>query len=97
MAPDWISCLQLVNEIDTPDVILLDLHLRGMSGIELLDEMRLVPEYSSVPVILITGGLLCHEALPSPDKYEAIVEKPFDLEELLSVVDEQVSFHTNSL
>ncbi len=37
--------------------ILLDLNMPIMSGYELLDKIKAVPEYSSVPVVVITGSV----------------------------------------
>jgi DNA-binding response OmpR family regulator len=38
-----------------PDVILLDLLLSGTDGLELLKQLRLLPETARTPVLLLTG------------------------------------------
>lgn len=38
-----------------PDVIVLDLQLRGHSGVELLHELRSYAEWQQIPVVLYTG------------------------------------------
>jgi two-component system, OmpR family, phosphate regulon response regulator PhoB len=42
-------------ETDTPDLVVLDLMLPGMSGLEVLSELRRRPETESLPVILLTA------------------------------------------
>lgn len=42
-------------EEQQPDVIVLDLQLRGHSGVELLHELRSYPEWQQIPVVLYTG------------------------------------------
>lgn len=38
-----------------PDVILLDLRMRSMSGFEIADGLKRIPETSHIPVIAMTG------------------------------------------
>jgi DNA-binding response OmpR family regulator len=38
-----------------PDLILLDFHLPGKDGLNLLKDIRAVPEMETIPVIMITG------------------------------------------
>lgn len=42
-------------ETRKPDVIVLDLQLRGHSGVELLHELRSYGEWQQIPVVLYTG------------------------------------------
>lgn len=53
-----------------PDVIVLDLQLRGHSGVELLHELRSYGEWQQIPVVLYT-------AVPSSDLTG--FEQAFDL------------------
>ncbi len=70
-----------------PDVILLDLHLSGRSGHEVVPRLRGDARTRFVPVVMITGGAT------RKDKLEAIAAgvtdflgKPFDGEELVARV-----------
>ena len=38
-----------------PDLVLLDWMMPGMNGIEVLQNMRSTPEWSTVPVIMLTA------------------------------------------
>jgi CheY-like chemotaxis protein len=44
----------LLVPVFEPDVVLLDLQMPGMSGIEVLDHLR--RDYPSLPVIIVTGN-----------------------------------------
>jgi CheY-like chemotaxis protein/DNA-binding XRE family transcriptional regulator len=44
------------SPIDQPQVILLDLHLPKIDGLELLRRMKADPRTSSIPVIILTGS-----------------------------------------
>jgi len=41
-------------DVTTPDVVVLELQLRGHSGIEFLYEFRSYPEWQAIPIILHT-------------------------------------------
>jgi CheY-like chemotaxis protein len=71
-----------------PDVILLDLHLPGMTGEEVLDQLRGDTRTSSIPVIVLsadaTPGRI--ERLRSAGA-EAYLTKPLDVAEFLGLLD----------
>jgi putative two-component system response regulator len=67
-----------------PDVILLDLHLPGRSGQDILAELRADPVTRLLPVIMITGGATGEERLQAmAGGVTDFVAKPFASEELL--------------
>ncbi|MGH7459082.1 MAG: response regulator [Longimicrobiaceae bacterium] len=53
-ASDGPEALQAI-EADRPDLVVLDLMLPGMSGLEVLEELRRRPETNGVPVLLLTA------------------------------------------
>ena len=71
----------------TPTLMLLDLHLPGISGEELLIRLRRQPVYSNLPVVIITA-----DAAPSTaDRLMAAgatmhLTKPLDIRLLVDVV-----------
>src|SRR5664279_2104370 len=68
-----------------PDVILLDLHLPGKSGQDVLAKLRADPVTRLLPVIMITGGATGEERLRAiAEGVTDFVAKPFAAEELLA-------------
>jgi len=48
------SALRLADE-SPPDIVVLDIHLEGLRGDELLKELSVHPETRHIPAIVITG------------------------------------------
>lgn len=48
------QALKLV-EAERPDLIILDIMMRGVSGIEVLDMLKHSPHLSSIPIIMVTA------------------------------------------
>jgi CheY-like chemotaxis protein len=67
-----------------PDLVLLDIRLPGMSGLELYDRIRSDPRYRSLPVIIETGG---HHADELRERGIATyLRKPFDVDQVVRFV-----------
>jgi CheY-like chemotaxis protein len=69
-----------------PDLILLDIQLPGIDGIEVLRRLREMPELQNVPVIAISANLMLDYA----DRLDAAgfdghIGKPFEVEELMEM------------
>ena len=68
------------------DLIVLDLHLPGMSGVELYDQLRLDDRYRDVPIIVETGTMREHAQELRERGVAMYVKKPFDLNDLVSYI-----------
>ena len=85
-APDGIAALDAV-QADTPDLVILDIQMPGMSGLEVLAHLkRIAPK---VPVLIITA----HgdsERVISAMKLGAFeyIEKPFDVPRKKAIIDD---------
>nr|WP_067292591.1 response regulator [Marinobacterium profundum] len=53
-ANDGEAALQRVAE-QRPDLILLDISLPGLSGFEVLEQLRAQPEHAQLPIIMLTA------------------------------------------
>ncbi len=72
---------------DQPDLVLCDIQMAGMDGLELLKAFRVRPETSAVPVILMTGQALEAGARTSMNLgADDHLQKPFSMEQLLVAV-----------
>jgi CheY-like chemotaxis protein len=73
-----------------PDIILADLKMPGMNGKEFVEKMRSNPKLDYIPVVIVTGSIPSGENLPPKDTYQALVIKPFDLQELIDTVEKLI-------
>jgi len=69
---------------ETPDVVLLDLQLPGMSGVDILKNMRADERLKTVPVVVITAYAYFANSLPvEPDLF---LLKPVDIHDLSTLI-----------
>jgi|GEM_PF-1224883 len=68
------------------DLIVLDIRLPGMSGIELYDRLHNDVRYRDVPVIFETGTIREHTEELRDRGIAMYVKKPFDLNDVVSYV-----------
>jgi CheY-like chemotaxis protein len=75
-----------------PDVILLDLHLPGCGGDEVLDTIRHDPALAGTPVVMITADVTPGTERRLTDAgATAFLPKPVDIARLLEIVDQYVA------
>ena len=89
-AKNGISALKVAEE-NMPDLILLDVVLPGMSGYEVLAELKKSDKTKNIPVIFITG------ISEAEDKYIGLnmgavdyIQKPFNHKVVLNRVRHQI-------
>ena len=79
------DAMQALGQVPA-DLIVLDLHLPGMSGVELYDRLRDNDLYRDVPVIIETGTMREHAEELRERGVAMYVKKPFNLNDLVSYV-----------
>jgi CheY-like chemotaxis protein len=70
----------------SPDLLVVDIRLPGMSGLELHDRVRADPRFRSIPVVFETGSGREHAEELRDRGVATYVKKPFDIEELVRFV-----------
>jgi len=71
-----------------PDLILLDIQLPGMSGFEVLAELRALPATRHIPVVAVSANAMQSDIDDAATAgFIDYVTKPLDLHRLLAVVD----------
>ncbi len=87
-ARDGTKGLELVRR-QAPDVILLDLHLPGLSGGQVLTELRADPKTRHLPVLMLTADVTADsQARLSTDGADGYVSKPFQVADLLERMEQ---------
>jgi CheY-like chemotaxis protein len=71
---------------DKPDVVLMDVFLSGLDGLELLREMRAQPDLASVRVIMTSGMDVEDQAMEAGA--HAFLLKPYTPDQLLELVQD---------
>jgi len=71
----------------TPDLILMDIHLPGMSGLEALKLLRADAATAAMPVIAVTASVMQQDRKQITEAgFDAYVGKPISLKEFLDAV-----------
>jgi CheY-like chemotaxis protein len=69
-----------------PDVVLLDLKLPDLDGVDVLRRLRSDPLTRSIPVVLVSAAGDGHVEAALAEGADDLVAKPFDLDDLCSRV-----------
>jgi CheY-like chemotaxis protein len=76
-----------------PDLILLDLGLPKMSGIEVLAEIKVDPDLKRIPVVVLTSSDAEEDVASAYDlQVNAYTKKPVDMDEFTSAIRAIVDF-----
>ena len=86
-ASDGLSALEQLNHTPAPDIVFVDLHIPVLSGKSVIEKMRSDPALSNVPVVIMTGSIHNSKEFPPKDYYNALISKPFDIFEVIDIVE----------
>jgi CheY-like chemotaxis protein len=71
-----------------PDIILLDIHLPGMDGYQILQRLRADPGLRDIPVIALSADAMPHDIQRGlAAGFDRYIAKPVDLNQLLGAVN----------
>lgn len=85
-APDGTAGIETIRR-ERPDIVLLDLHMPGMDGFEVLRRLRADPHTTDIPVIVTTGDARPSVlARASEVGAAAHLTRPFDVITLIKIV-----------
>lgn len=87
-APDGNNAKRLTETSTPPDLVLLDLSLPSLSGLEILQTIRTTPEWQWVPVIMLTADTRPVTMAKATDLGATeYLRKPFSPERLLKAIE----------
>jgi DNA-binding response OmpR family regulator len=76
----------VVNLARECDMILLDIRLPGVNGVDLGKELRSLDETTNIPIILLSGDSEC-DTLCLEAKANTFLKKPFSLSQLMEKIE----------
>ncbi|MCU0463288.1 MAG: response regulator [Anaerolineae bacterium] len=79
-AVDGVDAMDKIREV-CPDVLILDVNMPRMDGLEVLSALRNTPEYQHLKIILITGDSTV-PGFPESGAADLVLSKPVSVMEL---------------
>jgi two-component system, cell cycle response regulator DivK len=90
-APDALAALALLTQL-SPALLLLDLQMPGMSGIELAQQLKQEPRTRDIPIVLLTASAMKGEEQRARDAgCDGYISKPINTREFASQVMEYLA------
>ena len=87
VAPNGASALEMARR-EPPDLMLVDMHLGDMTGIELAQHLRQQPDTARVPLVALSADALPEQISAALEHgFEGYLTKPVNFRELLKVFD----------
>ncbi len=77
--------VQAIKEL--PDIIIMDLILPKMGGVELIKTLRKRPEFAVTPIVAVTAGSPVVQEAARQAGAHIVLVKPFTQEQLIEQVD----------
>lgn len=91
--PKGESAIHTIKEY-RPDLIVMDIKLPGLSGIEICKNMRSLPEISLTPVIFLSAMHQEEEFCINTLKAVGFIKKPCAAVEVVNMINETLSSHS---
>jgi CheY-like chemotaxis protein len=80
----------------TPDLVLLDMMMRGTDGWRFLEQRRIDGQLQGVPIVIMTGLTVASEPWAKALGADGLLRKPIDLEKMLKTIQERLDPSLNS-
>lgn len=83
-APNGHAALSMLAE-QRPDLMLLDVFMPGMSGLDLLARLKGDAALAGIPVVMMSAGAFSDNQLNEQGAAQ-VISKPFDVDQLVQTV-----------
>jgi DNA-binding response OmpR family regulator len=87
---DWVAARR-------PDLLILDVALPGLNGLDVFDLLRSDPHLEGVPVLFLTGLPERAETANASNGVHEILAKPFDVDDLIARADRLMGGATSGI
>ena len=72
---------------EKPDLVLMDIHLPGMNGIQALAKLRAAPETQAIPVFAFTASVMPQDRKEITSAgFDGFLSKPINMKEFLETI-----------
>ena len=86
VADDAEAGIPLVQK-EKPDLVLMDIHLPGMNGIDALAKLRADPDTKAIPVFAFTASVMPQDRREITSAgFDGFLSKPINLKEFLDTI-----------
>ena len=86
-AEDGVSALEKVSHVSV-DLVVTDLNMPRMNGLELIEILAEHPSYQTIPTILVTSQDIDNiQTFGLKENLFAVLPKPFEWERILATID----------
>ena len=93
IARDGRSALESVRQ-QRPDMILLDVMMPVMDGMQVLDHLKLDPKTASIPVVMVTAKIQDEDVLAGYQSgADYYITKPFTTRQILHAIGHVLGSH----
>jgi signal transduction histidine kinase len=78
-----------IAKTETPDLILMDIHMPGIDGLTAFNKLQIINETKSIPVIALTADAMDLDIKKALDMgFKDYISKPIDVPRFLEAIDE---------
>ena len=85
--------IEEVDGVYLPDLIILDLNMPGMGGVEVITELKKHKFLKYIPVVMMTTSSLATDAKECMDAYaNSVIVKPMDFDDYVDIINMLVKY-----
>jgi len=85
--PNGLLGLERLKQKPAPEIIFVDLNMPVLGGRAVIEKINSDPNLRHIPVVILSGCLQDSDKIPPRGSYHALISKPFDLNEVISMVN----------
>ncbi len=85
IVPDGALVLETVRQVHA-DLLILDVMMPGLSGLEVYDRVKADPDVKTMPVLFVTAASTDYSRQFRERGIRDVIAKPFDINDLLAKV-----------
>lgn len=84
---DGLEALNFLENENRPDIIISDIEMPNMDGIELISKLRTMENFTEMPILVISAHAENHLQLIGSQSIQGFIKKPFKDEDLLMQIE----------